>query len=199
MKKLLNKLVLLVGLMLSASAFADGDIDRVFNAGGTGTASATAIVTASDSPMQITDLVWDLDNTVTTGTVDIRVGNRKLAVNSATSGSGSVIWFDNSGSLVASGNYLIALVNGTSTLVRVKGSTATTSVTVQETLGAMATTDVFWICQSTVSRNAPDLSNSSTLAPVSIWLPANVPAAFTLDGNTTACKISLSGVRSAYK
>lgn len=199
MKKLLNKLVLLIGLGLAASAFADGDIDRVFNTGSTGTTSATAIVSPSDSPMQVTDLVWDLDNTVTTGTVDISIGNRRLAVSSATSGSGSVIWFDNSQSLVASGDYLIAVVAGTSTLVRTKGTVATTSATIQETLAAMATTDALWTTATRIRRNAPDLTTSSTLAPVSIWLPANVPAAFTIDGNTTACKISLSGVRSAYK
>ena len=199
MNKFLNKACLLIGLTVATSAFAENEVNRTFSAGSTGTTSATAIVSAGDGAAQVTDLVWDLDNTVTTGTVDVRVGNKKMAVTSATSGSGSVLWFDNTGSIVASGDYLILFSGGSHTLVRTKGTVATTSATIQETVAATSTSDSIWTTLTTVRRNAPDLTTSSTLAPVNIWIPENVPTAFTIDGNTTACKISVSGVRSAYK
>lgn len=187
------KALFLIALTFASSAFAERT--QVINGGNTGTTSATVIIPPNDGTAHITDLVWDLDNTVTTGTIDIRPGKDEFSVTSATSGTGSVIWFDNSASSAAAASYLILETSTSTSLVRCT-AVATTSVTVQETVAAMAVGNKVWTTRGTFRRNAPDQTTSSTLAPVNLYLPAKVPSAITIDGNTTACKIYVGGERS---
>ncbi len=195
--KTLKKLIGLAVLTLGVNAYANEAIDAVINASATGTTSATAFIPAADGVANITDLGFRLDANVTTGTLGIRQGQKRFSVTSATSASGTQLWFDNSGGDVSALEYVILRQGTTYTLVRAKAAT-TTSITLDATLSpATTTSDYVWSTFPTVER--PVATTTSATAALSLWLPANVPTALTVDGNTTSCRISASGVRSIYK
>ena len=160
-----------------------------------GTKSATAFVPKAQGHAQITDLAYNLDQGTTTGTVDIQRGESEQAVSSATSGTGSVLWFDNNPTLVSLAEYVIFWDDSAATyfLYRCTG-TAATSITIQETAPITTTSDKIYPCLPTVRRHALN-PKSNTIGPADIWLPSDLPSALTIDGNTTSCRISVNGVR----
>jgi hypothetical protein len=146
-------------------------------------------------------LSYKLDGGVTTGRIAVYPGKQQVAVTSATSASQSVIWFDNSNSIVGTGDYLIFndVSEGTYTLIRVSvKATALTSATVQDTISvAMTTSDLLFTTSGRFIRHAPQMTTSSTVQPLNgIYLPANLPSAVSIDGNTTSCSVFISGTRS---
>ena len=199
MKHLLKLLALSVAL-LPGFALATGEITGTFLTANNGTTSATVFVTSSSEFTSITDLGWQLDSGVTTGQVVFRQGDNRYDVASATSASGTVVWFANTGTNVSAGEYIIIYDDSLgSYLLRQTKAAATTSVTVTESIAvALTTSDKVWSVTSSSSRPVPS-TTSQTVFAGPIWLPRNVPTAITLDGNTTACRLSISGVRSNYR
>lgn len=198
--KLKNTILSLLALVaLSLQAFGQGSVDAVFNVGATGTTSATAIVPAALGTGQITDLATRLDAGLTTGTIEIRNATTRKAVTSATSASGTQLWFTNTGTAVGVSSYVIYFnaAAGSYTLVKALAATTTSITATAAITPATATTDFVYPLAAVVSR--PVSTATSTSTPASIWIPSGMPAALTLDGNTTACRIAVSGVRSEYK
>lgn len=206
MENFINKLLLVLAVLamlglMPSKAFAGSEIRGVFNASSSGTTSATVFVDSSTDFPQITDLSWKLDAGVTTGTITFRSGDIKYSSTSATSASGTVVWFANAATSVAVGEYIIIRENGSYFLRQVTAAT-TTSVTVSESISsALTTSSLVWaVNSSTSTRYAPQLATpTSPYSAVSIWLPKERPTAITVDGNTTACRISVSGNYSNYK
>ena len=201
----MKNIIKLLGIVLVAAfcsvVQAQNYVTETYAVGATGTTSATVVIPKANGFLEITDLIWDVDNTITSATVDIRAGDIEYAVASATSGSGTVLWFTNTGTAVAVGEYVLFYDEslGTYTMVRVNAAT-TTSVTCQETISVATTVlDKVFSLKTAVRRNAPDITTSSTVAGQSIWLPSGLPSAITIDGNTTACKIEASGIRTLYR
>lgn len=176
-------------------SMAEGPVIGVFNQGASGTTSATVFVKPGNAFSEITDLAWRLDAGVTTGLIIIRTGEAKYDVNSATSGSGTAVWFANTGSDVASADYIIIYDESTGDyLLRHVTAVATTSVTVSESISVgLTTSDKVWLVSSSVQRAVPNTISSASA--LSIWLPKDAPTAITVDGNTTSCRISVSGVK----
>jgi len=196
MNNILVKLVMALALAFALPLQADDYITSVFNTSANGTASATVFVPRGAGIAHITDVSYDLDTLVTTGTIDIHQAESEQSITSATA-SGSVLWFDNdTPTHVAALEYVIFYDVSTNTyyLYRTTASAAT-SVTIQETLSAATTTaDKIYPCKAVSRRHAPNVV-SSTLGVADIWLPSDLPSALTLDGNTTSCRLSISGVR----
>lgn len=198
MKKLIT---VALATLFVGSLFAQGYADGTFVEGNTGTTSATAIIESGSGFAHVTDLVWDVDSGNTSATVDIRPAKTKYTVTSATSASGTTLWFTNTGGSVTNQSYVIYhdVSAGNYYLYKATGSASTTSITVQDTITpATAVGDYVYSVAGTYRRNAQDITSSSTIPVANIWLPADYPSAFTIDGNTTACKITVSGVRSRY-
>lgn len=200
MNKFLS-LALFVALGIS-QAFGQATESTIL-AGNTGTTSATVFVPTGTSAAEIRDIAHRLDNGVTTGTIDIRTAKSRSVVTSATSASQSVLWLDNDPTLVSVGDYVIFEdADSTTTpmyLFRAKAS-ASTSITVQETIGVATTTsDNIYPLRAAVRRPAQPNHSPTANPHVSIWLPAGFPSALTLDGNTTSCSIAISGVRGNSK
>lgn len=195
-------LKLIPALMLALAMSAHGQaIDSTVLEGNTGTTSATVIVKPGTGAVELKDVAYRIDAGNASATIDIRVGKGRLSINSATASSGTVLWFDNDPTAVSTSDYLIFedVSEGTYQLNRAV-STATTSVTVLTATGVATTTDDrVYTLASRVRRPAPERTASSSIGQTSIWLPANLPSAITLDGNTTSCQISLSGTRSNFK
>lgn len=194
------KLIAVLALAFTVSVNAQG-IDSIVLEGNTGTRSATVIVKPGTGVAELKDLAYRVDASNASATVDIRTGKGRVSVNSATSGSGTVLWFDNDPTVITTSDYFIFedVSLGTFQLNRCT-ATATTSITVLDATGVATTTDDrIYTLNSRVRRPAPEIASSSTIGVTSIWLPANLPSALTLDGNTTSCQISVSGVRSNGK
>lgn len=191
MKTLLS-IVLGFSMLLSVNA---QDIGGIVNKGATGSASATVYIDSGNAAaVKITDLACKLDAANTSATIDIRQGRKSYTSTSATSSS-TVVYFDNSTSAIAQGDYLLFedVSAGSLTLCRVTAAAAA-SATTQQTLSA-ATNDKVWTLAAAVRRPVGDTSISGTARVQDIYLPGKEPSAITLEGNTTACKVSLSGVR----
>lgn len=202
----MNKLLkVILGLaLLPLMAMADSEVDGTFNAGATGTTSATVFLSPSTTFQNITDLGWKLDAGVTTGNVQFRIGDTRYAVNSATSGSGTVVWFANTGTPVVSQEYIIIFDDNVGTyLLRQVQVASATSVTVSESISVgLALQDLVWSVGnggSGFARPVPNSVSQTVMGPGSIWLPKQVPVAITLDGNVTACRISVSGIRTNFR
>lgn len=202
----MNKLLkVILGLaLLPLMAMADSEVDGTFDAGASGTASATVFLSPSTTFQNITDLGWKLDAGVTTGNVQFRIGDIRYAVNSATSGSGTVVWFANTGTPVTSQEYIIIYDESVGTyLLRQVQVATSTSVTVSESISVGLTVlDLVWSVGNGgagFARPIPNSVSQTVMGPGSIWLPKQVPIAITLDGNVTACKISVSGIRTNYR
>lgn len=196
-----NKILALVmaSVLLSGSALqaAELHVKSTFGASADGTTSSTVFAPKASGVGQITDLAYRLDSGLTTGTVDIRRAESEQSISSATSTTGSVLWFDNDPTLVSLAEYVIFYDDsaGSYFLYRCT-ATAATSITVQETAPVTTTSDKIYPCMATVRRHAPAVV-SNTMGNNNIWLPSDLPSALTLDGNTTSCRISVSGVRLA--
>jgi hypothetical protein len=192
------KKILLLATALIASAYSAQSaefITSTFSDTADGTRSATAFVPKAGGLAHITDLAYRLDAGLTTGTVDIRRGEREIAISSATSGTGSVLWFDNDPTATSVGEYVIFWDDSAAAYFLYKCSaTATTSITVLETAPITTTSDKVYPCSATVRRHAPAVVSNS-LGSCDIWLPSDMPTALTLDGNTTSCRISVNGNR----
>jgi hypothetical protein len=191
-KLLLSVLALsLYVLPLQAQQFVAG----TFSDSEDGTRSATAFVPKAAGFAHITDLAYKLDAGVTTGTIDIHRGEREIAVNSATSGTGSVLWFDNDPTAVSALEYVIFWDDSAAAyfLYRATAS-ASTSITIQETAPITTTSDRVYPCSAVTRRHATN-TVSNSLGACDIWLPSDMPSALTLDGNTTSCRIAISGRR----
>lgn len=197
MKKFLT-LIAMLALGVTASY---AQVESTFVEGATGTTSATVVVKPGTSAAEIRDVGFRVDAGNNSATIDIRTGKSRKNVNSATSGSGTVLWFDNDPTVATTDDFVLFedASLGTYSLLRVQAS-ATTSITVRETISVATTTsDGVYPLNARVRRPAP-VSPSSTVSYVtSIWLPAGVPSALTLDGNTTSCQIAISGVRTNTK
>lgn len=201
----MNKLKLLfcsILLAVTSAAFAQTQSGS-FNESATGTKSATAFVPSGLGDGEITDLSWRLDNGVSSGFVSMKTGRAKFVSTSVTGASGTVAWFSNAGTQVAAGDYIIiedvSSYSSNLALFRVLVAT-TTSVTTDSTITpALATNDlIWWVPASQVSEKAVANTVSNT-GSVAIWCPGAGPTAVTIDGNTTACRIQISGVRTKYK
>lgn len=201
MKKFLSLILLTV--LASVQVYGQAT-EATFLAGATGTTSATVFVPTASSAAEIRDLSYRLDAGVTTGTVDIRVAKARYSITSATAASGTTLWFANTGSaIVTQGDYVIFEDASSPTanyyLYRAKTVTST-SITVQETITpATALLDNVYPLNATVRRPAPPVNSTTSANRVSIWLPAGLPSALTLDGNTTSCQLEVSGVRGNSK
>ena len=193
-------MLVLMGLVLGGvlGVQAEYRIVGIVNESETGTYSATVYINPGNcNVVQLTDVAWDTDTGNVSGTLNIRTGLNRYAVTSPTSASGTVLWFTNSNTAVAVSAYV--LYHDTSAdilyLYRVAAAT-TTSITVYETITpATAVTDYVWSLNTAVSRPVFDRAISGTDHVGDIWLPGREPSALTLDGNTTSCKLSVSGVR----
>ena len=197
MKKLLSAFFVIA---LAVAGQADQSIEQAFILGSTGTTSATVVVKPGSAAANITDLVTRIDAGNVSATVDIRSGKARVPITSATAASLSQVWFSNtSPTLVAAQDYVLYFnaAAGTYSLLKCTAS-ATTSITVQETISTTTTVnDFIFTLEARVRR--PAFQPSSTVGPVNIWLPAGVASAIPLDGNTTSCQIEASGVRSQSK
>lgn len=183
---------IVVGLVYQVSAIAP------VNESATGTISATAFVRAGATDVvKLTDVAWKVDAGNSSGTINLRTGKKRFAVDSATSASGTVLWFDNSGSTIAVNDYLIFDdVSAAQLYLYSVRAVATTSATVYQTITPATTvSDYVWALNTTVTRPALDASVSGTVNMGQIYLPGQAPTAISLDGNTTSCRISASGVR----
>lgn len=192
-----NKLVLLVAFLLVGIQASYAMTESSFNSSSSGTTSATAFVPVGEQLGMVSDLSVRLDNSVTSGFVGQYIGVRRYLISSATAASASVLWFDNGQSGVTGSSFIIFLdqSSGSYFLRRVSVAT-TTSCTLYSSMAIATTTlDSFWLCGTTVEK--PVLSTSNTGGLVNIWVPASCPAAFVIDGNTTSCRISISGFRGA--
>lgn len=198
MKKLFS---ILLALVCATAAFADSEITGIFNNANNGTTSATIFVEPASEYANITDLGWKLDAGVTTGIIVFRPGDIQYTCTSATSGSGTVAWFSNAGTAVAVGEYIIVHDEslGDFYLRQVIAAT-TTSVTVSESIPvALTTSDKVWSVEGSFARPIAIVNSQTAAQAVSIWLPKLKPTAITIDGNTTACRISVSGIRTNYR
>lgn len=188
-------IALLMALSLSVSVHAQQYVVSTFSDSEDGTKSATAFVPKASGFAHITDLAYRLDAGVTTGTVDIHRGEREISVNSATSGTGSILWFDNDPTAVSAQEYVIFWDDSASTYFLYKATvSAATSITIQETAPITTTSDKVYPCSAVTRRHATN-TVSGSLGSCDIWLPSDMPAALTLDGNTTSCRISVTGNR----
>jgi len=192
-KKNLSLILALFALVLPLQA--QQFVVSTFSDSEDGTRSATTFVPKAAGFAHVTDLSYRLDSGLTTGTVDIQRGEREIAVNSATSGTGSVLWFDNDPTAVSVSEYVIFWDDSAATyfLYRCSASAAT-SITIQETAPITTTNDKVYSCLPTVRRHAAAVVSNS-LGTCDIWLPSDMPSALTLDGNTTSCRISITGNR----
>lgn len=187
----------ILGIIGLLAAFAVGSVNAqeqgTFVVGTNGTTSATAIVPPAAGAAVVTDLVAATDAGNVSATVQIRTGKVRKAVSSATT-AGNTVWFTNTGTNLAVQGYAIVHETSANSLLLVKVASATaTQVQVYETLPNLDTSDYIYPLNVTVPRGA---NMSGTVSgPVNIWLPANLPSALTLDGNTTSCRISASGYR----
>ena len=199
MNKLIKVMALLLGIAFAIPGYAQ--VQDVFSQSATGTTSATVFVEGGGGFGEITDLSYRLDSNVTSGFVAIRSGQTKYPITSATSATGSVLWFSNTGTGVAQNDYIVFFdqSEGQYYLRRVTAAT-TTSVTLLTSLApATTTSDYVWSLRDPVEKAvAPGLTSGQSTV-TSIWLPRNVPSAITLDGNTTSCRISVSGTWSSNK
>lgn len=196
-KKTIAGLFLLACIQVSVfGQYVNGPVNK----SASGTTSATVIVEGGNAPVELTDVGFRFDAGVTTGLLVVQSGDAQYDVASATAASTSIIWFTNTGTAVAVGEYVILFDESTGDhyLRRVNAAT-TTSVTVQASIGiAQTILDKVWSVDSTVER--PVTGNPSATSNVGrVWLPAGRPTALTVDGNTTACRISVSGVRGNTK
>lgn len=193
-----NKIMLLVAFVLMGVQASYALTESVFNSSATGTTSATAFVPVGEPIGMVSDLSYRLDSTVTTGFIGEYVGARQYLITSSTASAASVLWFDNSGGGVAAGSFVIFLDHNTQTyFLRRVSTAATTSCTLYASIAVTTTTqDRLWLCSTAVER-AVVASNSSTGGVAQLWIPASMPAAIVIDGNTTSCRISISGFRGA--
>jgi hypothetical protein len=201
MKNYLKLLTSLTLALTASVAFGQAVVESTFVEGNTGTTSATVIVKPGSGAAEVSDIAYRLDTGTTSATVDIRTGKNRVQPNSATSGSGSVLWFDNNPTLVSAQDYVIFNdVSGKTFELLKCTASASTSITVQETISvATATDDYIFPLNSRVRRPAPPVNSTTAGNKASIWLPAGLPSAITLDGNTTSCQISISGTRGNSK
>lgn len=191
-----KKLILMIALALFSVSTSYAVVESVFNDGASGTTSATVFVPAGNGVAEVRDLAWRLDSGVTTGFISQHVGQRKYAITSSTASSASVLWITNSDTGVANGEFIIFLDEsaGDYYLRRVSAAT-TTSITISASIAITTTTsDVLWSTLAFVEKPVAS-TVSLTGAPASLWFPALVPSALVIDGNTTACRISINGVR----
>jgi hypothetical protein len=198
MKKTILSFICIVGI--ASSLMAQSAIVGTFNGSSSGTTSCTAFVDqTADGFAQITDLNWKIDAGCTTGFIAFRSADTRYSSTSATSASGSVAWFDNAGGDIAAQDYIIIYDSSARAhYLRKVTVAATTSVTVSEAITpALTTGDYIYSVNTAVER--PIQVQSTTAAACSIWLPRGKPVAITLDGNTTACRLSFSGVKSPSK
>ncbi len=198
MNKTLSSILSLF-LLGTSLVYGQGSIEGVYDEAASGSTSATVFVKPTSAFANITDLSWRLDVGVTTGQIICRPGDVKYTSTSATSASGSTVWFANTGTGVSSGSYIIILDESAGTyFLRQVGAATTTSVTVSEAITpALTTSDIIWSVLGSYSRPVPQANSAS--AAVNLWFPKNVPTSITVDGNTTSCRISVSGVRSNYR
>lgn len=202
----MNKITkIMAGLLLAASvygtAFGQSFVNGTVNKSATGTTSATVVVEPSNAPVEITDLRARFDSGVSTGLVVFRSGDAQYQITSSTSASQSVVSFANTGTAVGVGEYIIVFdASAGDYLLRHVTAATTTSVTVNTAITPALTVldDIVWSVDSSVERPTSNLV-SGTDAFGRVWLPAGRPTAVTVDGNTTACRISLSGVRGTSK
>jgi hypothetical protein len=201
MKKLIKSLILAALAVMPIACFASGEVTGVYNTSSSGTTSATIFVPGGSEPFNITDLNWRLDTGCTTGQVIFRSGESMYQSTSVTSASGTVVWFSNPSSTtaVAVNDFIIIYDESAGTyFLRTVTAATTTSVTVSESLSpGLTASDKIWSVNQSVSR--PVVAINSLTTAVNIWMPRSVPTAITLDGNTTACRISASGVRTNYR
>jgi hypothetical protein len=196
MKNLLS-LIAVLGLLLSVNSYGQSTVSGVFNKSSSGTTSATVIIEESNDFSTITDLAYKLDAGVTTGFVSAQIGQSKYKITSATASAASVLWFDNTASDIAAQDFVIFHDKSTGTYYLRKVSAAsTTSATLYASISVttVVTDDSVWSTYAAVEKPVTTVTSGTTGA-VNIWIPAAVPAAYTIDGNTTACRISVSGVR----
>jgi hypothetical protein len=190
----MNKLkLLLIGCIAMPLSLFAGDVVGTFQGSNSGTTSATVFVPPERAFAQVTDLSWKLDAGTSTGLVVFRPGDVRYASTSATSGSGTTVWFANTGTAVTAGEYIIIFDEsaGSYLLRQVNGAT-TTSVTVTESISVgLTTSDQVWSVTGSFAR--PVSQSTSGTSAMSVWLPENKPVAITVDGNTTACRISTFG------
>lgn len=203
--KYMNKFMTSILFLVLASVQVFGQAtEATFTVGGTGTTSATAFVPTASSAAEIRDLAVRTDTGVTTATVDIRTAKSRYPITSATAASTSVLYFSNTGSaIVTIGDYVIfedaSVTTPSYYLFRAKSVTST-SITVQETITvAAAITDNIYPLNAAVRRPQQPVNSPTANNRVSIWLPAGLPSALTVDGNTTSCSIAVSGVRGNSK
>ncbi len=202
----MNKIkVMALSLLVIAQGISSAnaeDVRGVVNKSATGTTSATLIVEGTADPVELTDQSWRMDASVTTGLIAFRSGDVRYPVTSATSASSTQLWFANTGTAVAVGDYVIIHdVSDDSYILNRAAAATTTSITVQSTISpAITTSDNVWsVNDNTGSEKPIPATASATSSFGSIWLPAGRPTAVTIDGNTTSCRISVSGVRSPSK
>lgn len=200
MKTYLKMMLLVLLAFAPAMGWAEHEVKSVFNTSASGTTSATVFVQDRDEFALITDIAWRLDSNNTTGLIVVRPGDVRYTSTSATSSSGTVVWFANTGTAVATGEYIIILDESAGDYyLRKTIAASTTSVTVSESISpALTTSDLIWSVLGSFERPV-GATNSQTVSLGAIWLPKNKPTAITVDGNTTACRISISGHRSNYK
>lgn len=194
MKKLLLLTVLMLGI--AGRSYGQADILSSFTASSQGTVSTTVVIPAGQGQAMISDLAFKMDAGVTSGTVNVVPGRAGYSITSATA-SGSVYFFDNTGSHVVAGSYVIFddVSTGVLTLNRVLSAT-TTSCTTQETMAAATTTsDFIFSTLGRFNRPIPQSISTTIGSAVNIWLPSGVPSALFLDGNTTACSLFIDGIR----
>ncbi len=188
--------MLLVAFVLSSIQASYGMTESSFNSSSSGTTSATTFVPVGGQIAEVRDLSWRLDNSNTSGFIGQYIGQRKYAITSSTASAATVLFISNDSTGISAGEFVIFLdgSSGTYFLRRVSAAT-TTSITVAASIAVTTSTvdDYVWSCLPTVEKAV--IANSQTGGMVSIWLPASVPAAFVIDGNTTSCRISISGYR----
>ncbi len=200
-----NKLILLVAFALASVSASYAEIEQNFNVSATGTTSATAIVPSGTGIAEVTDLSYRLDAGTTTGTISQYAGARAYLITSATASAASVLWISNDSTGIAVGEFIIFLDASTGNyfLRRVSAAT-TTSITINSSIAVTTevTNDRVWSTLATVEKPVENLTtgaNSRSGGLCSIWLPAGVPSALVIDGNTTSCRISVNGVRGNRK
>lgn len=194
----MNKIYcLLFGLVL-ASAVCGQDIIGIVNESASGTTSSTIYIDqGSGGIVQLTDIGTKVDSGNTSATLSIQTGKARYAVTSATAATGTALWFDASNAGVSIGDYILHddASAGTLTIYRLS-AVATTSATTMSTLPVLATADNVWTLRAAVTRPAFDSATSGTIATIGTMnLPGREPSVLILQGNTTACRLSVSGIR----
>jgi len=199
MKMKLLSLVAAFGVLLGVNSYGQSTASDVINKSATGTTSATVVVPEGNDFVNVTDLAWRLDAGVTTGFIGINIGQSRHPITSATASAASVLYFDNAGTDVAALDYIIFFDKSTgSYYLRRTTAAATTSVTVGSSISVttVVNDDAVWSTQDIVQKPVVNTTSATGASgSLNVWIPAKVPAAFTIDGNTTSCRISLSGVR----